>query len=79
MSTSKKKQFVRPETKIRKINGIPQAEGGKSADSQGMLGLYATGSLPDATNLPDGCLAVDTTLQHLVYTSSGAWVTASGV
>lgn len=77
MSTSKVKQQVRPEQKVRKINKLAQADSGRSRKMDGLVPFYATASLPDAAQLPDGVLAFDTTAAKLKITSAGAWILAS--
>lgn len=74
MSTSKVKQQVRPEQKVRKINKLAQGENGVSRRSDGFISFYATADLPDAANLPNGCLAYDTDAAALKMTASGSWV-----
>lgn len=77
MSTSKVKSQVRPEQKVRKINKIPQAEAGRASRADGFVPFYATSALPSAANLPNGCLAFDTSVAKLKITASGSWVLAS--
>lgn len=74
MSTSKVKQQVRPEQKVRKINKVAQGEHGLGKKSDGLVPFYATADLPSASGLPDGCLAFDISAVALKMTASGSWV-----
>ena len=74
MSSSKSKQQVRPESKVRKIAGVAKADHGVSSKEEGLVSLYATADLPSAAAMVDGCLAFDTTVNKLKMTKAGSWV-----
>lgn len=74
MSNFKKKQFVRPELDVQTINGLAQTPKGIPRKSLGATPLYTTGTLPDATHLPDGIIVIDITVNKVKYTRNGAWV-----
>lgn len=74
MSNSKVKQQVRPEQDVKIINKLPHGESGLSRKLTGIVPLYATADLPDASKLPDGVLCIDSTLNKVMFTKNGAWV-----
>lgn len=75
MSNFQVKPFVRTEVEVKKIGKLTltNANGGKDA---GALALVATGSLPSATNLPNGVLIIDSTTDEIKFTKNGSWVAA---
>lgn len=77
MSDFKVNPQVRPERKVKQFDGVAQGTGGLSGSSSGLVGLYATADLPAASDLPNGCLAFDTTVTGLKITISGSWVLAN--
>jgi len=74
MSTSKKKQQVRPVTRVKKINGTAQGETGRSRKTEGLVKIFANAAaLPDPTSLPDGCLVFDKNDTQLLINIDGVW------
>ncbi len=74
MSSTKQKQLVRPEQNVKLFNKLAFGEGGILKRSTGLIPLFATAALPDATNLPDGVVVIDITTNQLKYTRTGSWV-----
>ena len=74
MSTSKAKPQVRPEQKVRLFDSLAQGLGGIASRGAGLLPLFATADLPDATHLPDGVCVIDTDVNKIKYVQSGSWV-----
>ena len=73
MSTNQVKQQVRPEAKVKVINGNMQATGGISRKAVGVVGLYETADLPSASGVGCGVLAYNITTNKLQITVSGTW------
>jgi hypothetical protein len=78
MSNSKKKQQVRPESKVTKIAGFAQAQTGRSRKNEGLVKLFSDfDAMPAPQSLPYGCLAFDLDAEQLyinVPNDGGAWI-----
>jgi hypothetical protein len=64
---------VRPETLVRKIDGVPQGEHGKSSKAEGLFLVATTSDLPDASTLPEGCVVYDSLTNQLKIVVGGAY------
>jgi len=78
MSSNKKKQQVRPASKVTKIAGFAQSQTGNSRRNEGLVKLFADfDSMPAPQSLPYGCLAFDLDDEQLyinVPNDGGAWI-----
>lgn len=78
MSNNKKKQQVRPASKVFKIAGVAQAQTGRGRKNEGLVTLYAdSDAMPAPQSVPYGSLAFDLAEEQLyinVPNDGGAWI-----
>jgi len=68
---------VRPEQRVRKIDGHAQGlTGNNKAD--GLVKIYTTtASLPDPASIPDGTVVIDSEASELLVVIAGAFLAAA--
>jgi len=68
---------VRPESTVRKIKGVVQAEGGIQSKATGLILVAATADLPDPAKLPEGSTVFDSTESKMKIVVAGAYISSA--